>query len=56
MGTGKMAYDPHTQNSESQNDTSSTLGLYAGFKLNTPFLKQWGGMILSLNLSHKVLI
>ena len=44
MGTGKMAYDPHTQNSESQNDTSSTLGLYAGFKLNTPFLKQWGGM------------
>ena len=44
MGTGKMAYDPHTQNSENQNDTSSTLGLYAGFKLNTPFLKQWGGM------------
>ena len=44
MGTGKMAYDPHTQNSENQNDTLSTLGLYAGFKLNTPFLKQWGGM------------
>lgn len=44
MGTGKMAYDPHSQTSESQSDSSSTLGLYAAFKLNTPFLKNWGGM------------
>tara|TARA_A100001011_G_scaffold98590_1_gene103770 strand:- start:596 stop:1846 length:1251 start_codon:yes stop_codon:yes gene_type:complete len=44
MGTGKMAYDPHSQTSDSQSDSSSTLGLYAAFKLNTPFLKNWGGM------------
>ena len=44
MGTGKMAYDPHSQTSASQSDSSSTLGLYAAFKLNTPFLKKWGGM------------
>ena len=44
MGTGKMAYDPHSSNSGSQNDSSSTLGLYGAFKLNTPFLKHWGGM------------
>ena len=39
-----MAYDPHSQTSDSQSDSSSTLGLYAAFKLNTPFLKNWGGM------------
>tara|TARA_B100000945_G_scaffold301451_1_gene284237 strand:- start:9 stop:1346 length:1338 start_codon:yes stop_codon:yes gene_type:complete len=43
IGTGKMAYDPHT-NSDNANDSSSTLGLYGAFKLNTPFLKDWGGM------------
>jgi len=43
IGTGKMAYDPHT-NSGNTSDSSSTLGLYGAFKLNTPFLKDWGGM------------
>ena len=41
LGTGKMAYDPHIQE---DSDSLSTLGLYGAFKLNTPFLKQWGGM------------
>tara|TARA_Y100001936_G_C16057737_1_gene662153 strand:- start:830 stop:2173 length:1344 start_codon:yes stop_codon:yes gene_type:complete len=44
MGTGKLAYDPHAQTSNVSNDSASTLGLYAAFKLNTPFLKHWGGM------------
>ena len=43
IGTGKMSYDPHTNNGNT-NDSSSTLGLYGAFKLNTPFLKNWGGM------------
>tara|TARA_Y100001970_G_scaffold287545_1_gene412462 strand:- start:701 stop:2035 length:1335 start_codon:yes stop_codon:yes gene_type:complete len=41
LGTGKMAYDPHINENS---DSVSTLGLYGAFKLNTPFLKQWGGM------------
>ena len=41
IGTGKMVYDPHTQEDV---DSISTLGVYGAFKLNTPFLKQWGGM------------
>tara|TARA_Y100001970_G_scaffold13675_1_gene15476 strand:+ start:19443 stop:20783 length:1341 start_codon:yes stop_codon:yes gene_type:complete len=44
MGTGKMAYDPHSSISNSSTDGSSTLGLYGAFKLNTPFLQDWGGM------------
>jgi regulator of replication initiation timing len=43
LGTGKMAFDPHSSVSNIS-DSSSTLGLYGAFKLNTPFLKQWGGM------------
>jgi tetratricopeptide (TPR) repeat protein len=42
LGTGKMVYDPHTNGGN--NDSLSSLGLYGAFKLNTPFLKQWGGM------------
>ena len=41
VGTGKMVYDPHTNETQ---DSLSTLGIYGGFKLNTPFLKRWGGM------------
>jgi len=41
LGTGKMVYDPHTIDSS---DSLSSLGLYGAFKLNTPFLKHWGGM------------
>ena len=41
IGTGKMVYDPHTNVDV---DSISTLGVYGAFKLNTPFLKQWGGM------------
>ena len=41
LGTGKMVYDPHTTET---NDSLSSLGSYGAFKLNTPFLKQWGGM------------
>lgn len=41
LGTGKMVYDPHIQD---DSDSLSSLGLYGAFKLNTPFLKQWGGM------------
>ena len=45
VGTGKMAYDPHSSTSQIQDaDSSSTLGLYGAIKLNTPFLKDWGGM------------
>ena len=43
VGTGKMAYDPHSSTSNIT-DSSSTLGFYGAFKLNTPFLKDWGGM------------
>ena len=43
VGTGKMAYDPHSSMSNIA-DSSSTLGFYGAFKLNTPFLKDWGGM------------
>ena len=41
LGTGKKVYDPHIQENT---DSLGSLGLYGGFKLNTPFLKQWGGM------------
>lgn len=41
LGTGKMVFDPHTL---SDRDSISTLGVYGAFKLNTPFLKKWGGM------------
>lgn len=42
LGTGKMVYDPHI--TEEDTDSLASLGLYGAFKLNTPFLKQWGGM------------
>ena len=41
IGTGKMVFDPHIT---TNNDSIATLGVYGAFKLNTPFLKQWGGM------------
>ena len=41
IGTGKMVFDPHTL---TDRDSISTLGVYGAFKLNTPFLKKWGGM------------
>ena len=46
IGTGKMAFDPHTNLSVGHTDSASTLGLYAALKLKTPFLNQWGGMDL----------
>ena len=41
IGTGKMVFDPHVTTNI---DSIATLGVYGAFKLNTPFLKQWGGM------------
>jgi len=43
IGTGKMGYDPHQNNSISS-DTTSKLGLYGAFKLKTPLLQDWGGV------------
>ena len=36
-----MVYDPHINETQ---DSLSALGIYGGFKLNTPLLKRWGGM------------
>tara|TARA_Y100001936_G_scaffold47461_1_gene46184 strand:+ start:3838 stop:5205 length:1368 start_codon:yes stop_codon:yes gene_type:complete len=44
MGTGKLAFDPHSSTTAS--DSATTLGLYGAIKLKTPFLKKWGGMDL----------
>ena len=48
-GSGKIAFDPHTQS----NSSPTSLGLYAGLKLNTPFLKQWGGIDLLTEIVHQ---
>ena len=49
MGLGKLAYDPHTAYSFS---SLSSVGFYAAFKLNTPFLSKWGGMDFITEFSH----
>ena len=48
-GSGKIAFDPHTQS----NTSPTSLGLYAGLQLNTPFLKQWGGIDLITEVVHQ---
>ena len=40
VGSGLLAFDPHTPRTSS----SSTLGVYAALKLNTPILSHWGGV------------
>ena len=48
-GSGKIAYDPHILN---ESGAATTLGLYAGLQLNTPFLKDWGGINFITELVH----
>ena len=48
-GSGKIAFDPHTPS----NSSPTSLGLYAGLNLNTPFLKEWGGIDLLTEIVHQ---
>ena len=48
-GSGKIAFDPHTQS----NASPTSLGFYAGLQLNTPFLKEWGGIDLLTEIVHQ---
>lgn len=48
-GSGKIAFDPHTKS----NSSPTSLGLYAGLKLNTPILKEWGGIDLLTEIVHQ---
>jgi len=47
IGSGRMAYDPHTEY-----ESSSGLGVYAAMKLNTPYLKEWGGVDFITEFMH----
>ena len=47
LGSGRIAFDPHTVYS-----TSSGLGVFAALKLNTPYLKDWGGVDLITEFLH----
>jgi len=47
LGSGRIAFDPHTPYTP-----SSGLGLYAAIKLNTPYLKDWGGIDLITEFLH----
>ena len=48
-GSGKIAFDPHTQS----NASPTSLGLYAGFKFNMPVLQDWGGIDLVTEIVHQ---
>jgi regulator of replication initiation timing len=47
IGSGRLANDPHTTYS-----SSSSLGIFGAFKLNTPFLSKWGGMDFITEFAH----
>jgi len=49
IGSGRMAFDPHTDVAS----TATSLGLYLGVKLNTPFLKDWGGVDFITEIIHQ---
>ena len=49
-GSGKLAFDPHISEGSG---AATTLGLYAGLQLNTPFLKDWGGINFITEIAHK---
>ena len=50
IGSGKIAFDPHTQTSDA---SAASLGLYGGLKLQTPFLNKWGGINFITEIMHK---
>ena len=47
FGSGRMAFDPHTER-----ESSSSLGVYAALKLNTPLLSSWGGVDFVTEFLH----
>ena len=47
FGSGRLAFDPHTER-----ESSSSLGVYAALKLNTPFLSNWGGVDFITEFVH----
>ena len=47
LGSGRIAFDPHTSYT-----TSSGLGLFAALRLNTPYLRDWGGVDLITEFLH----
>ena len=47
LGSGRIAFDPHTSYT-----TSSGLGVYAAMRLNTPYLKDWGGIDFITEFLH----
>ena len=49
-GSGKLAFDPHISEG---GGAATTLGLYGGLQLNTPFLKDWGGINFITEIAHK---
>jgi len=49
VGSGKIAFDPHTKAVNSP----TSLGLYVGLKLNMPVLQEWGGIDLITEIVHQ---
>ena len=47
FGSGRLAFDPHTER-----ESSSSLGVYAALKLNTPLLANWGGVNFITEFVH----
>jgi hypothetical protein len=47
FGSGRLAFDPH-----SGPTSSSSLGVYAALKLNTPLLSNWGGVNFITEFLH----
>tara|TARA_B100002052_G_scaffold291640_1_gene311966 strand:+ start:14428 stop:15753 length:1326 start_codon:yes stop_codon:yes gene_type:complete len=47
LGSGRIAFDPHTSYT-----TSSGFGLFAALRLNTPYLRDWGGVDLITEFLH----
>ena len=50
FGSGRLAFDPHTVSASSTSSTS--LGVYAAMKLNTPILSNWGGVDFITEFLH----
>ena len=48
FGSGLLAFDPHT----TRNSSSTSLGVYAAMKLNTPILSNWGGVDFITEFLH----
>ena len=47
FGSGRLAFDPHIER-----ESSSSLGVYAALKLNTPLLSNWGGVNFITEFLH----